>query len=122
LLKISEFSVKKLLFDHRRVKNLYLIAGYSNYLLILNGLISPLYMRQTIAFFLSLCGAIHVLAQRPDTVVTDPIPTDLLEDYLQNSGGESGDFDLNAQYDLLAIYRKRPLNLNRCDESDLREF
>ena len=122
MLKTGEFSVKNLLFGYQRIKNLYLIARCLNYLLILNGLISPLHMRQTIAFFLSLCGAIHLLAQRPDTVVADPIPTDLLEDYLQNSGGESGDFDLNAQYDLLATYRKRPLNLNRCDESDLREF
>nr|WP_290931879.1 helix-hairpin-helix domain-containing protein [Haliscomenobacter sp.] len=54
--------------------------------------------------------------------MTDPIPTDLLEDFLQSSGAESGDFDLNGQFDLLAAFQKRPLNINRCDETDLREL
>ena len=62
------------------------------------------------------------LAQRPDSITIDPVPTDLLEDFLQNSGGESGDFDLNGQFDLLATFQKRPLNINRCDEADLREL
>lgn len=62
------------------------------------------------------------LAQRPDSIIVDPVPTDLLEDFLQNSGAESGDFDLNGQFDLLATFQKRPLNINRCDEADLREL
>lgn len=65
---------------------------------------------------------LFVLAQRPDSSATEPIPTDLLEDFLQNSGAESGDFDLNAQFDLLATYQKRQLNINRCDEADLRDL
>ena len=43
-----------------------------------------------------LIAPLCVLAQQPDSSTTEPIPTDLLEDFLQNSGAESGDFDLNA--------------------------
>jgi len=79
-------------------------------------------MRRTIILFILLGSGCLLRAQQPDSILTDPIPTDLLEDFLQSSGAESGDFDLNGQFDLLAAFQKRPLNINRCDEADLREL
>jgi hypothetical protein len=72
-----------------------------------------------IALFFWVTG---LSAQQIDSTTLVPIPTDLLEDFLQNSAAESGDFDLNGQFDHLAAYLKRPLNLNRCDEAELREL
>ena len=79
-------------------------------------------MRNVPILSLLLIVSLPLFAQRPDSITVDPIPTDLLEDFLQNSGAESGDFDLNGQFDLLATFQKRPLNINRCDEADLREL
>lgn len=79
-------------------------------------------MRSILILPFLLMVSLLSLAQRPDSIIVDPVPTDLLEDFLQNSGAESGDFDLNGQFDLLATFQKRPLNINRCDEADLREL
>ncbi|WP_421800482.1 ComEA family DNA-binding protein [Haliscomenobacter sp.] len=79
-------------------------------------------MRSILILPFLLMVSLLSIAQRPDSIIVDPVPTDLLEDFLQNSGAESGDFDLNGQFDLLATFQKRPLNINRCDEADLREL
>ncbi len=79
-------------------------------------------MRRLLILSFLLMVSLPLLAQRPDSLIVDPVPTDLLEDFLQSSGAESGDFDLNGQFDLLATFLKRPLNINRCEEADLREL
>lgn len=79
-------------------------------------------MRSLLTLSFLLMVSLPLFAQRPDSLIVDPVPTDLLEDFLQSSGAESGDFDLNGQFDLLATFLKRPLNINRCEEADLREL
>jgi hypothetical protein len=79
-------------------------------------------MRSLLILSFLLIVSLPLFAQRVDSLIVDPVPTDLLEDFLQSSGAESGDFDLNGQFDLLATFLKRPLNINRCEEADLREL
>jgi len=45
----------------------------------------------------------------------------MIEDALQNEGGD-GDFDFNTLFENLEAYAKRPLNLNKADETALREL
>ena len=51
--------------------------------------------------------------------LTPPDLQELIEDFYQNTETD-GDFDFNTLLEELEYFRRRPLNLNRADENDLR--
>ncbi len=56
----------------------------------------------------------------PASPLSAPIEQ-VVEDALQNEGGD-GEFDFNTLFEHLEAYAKRPLNINRADETALREL
>lgn len=72
---------------------------------------------QIIALFLLL--PFLGLAQRLDTLITPDINIDLLEDYIQNQGGDDGTFDLDDIFNDLKVYQRKPLNLNKATIQEL---
>ncbi len=78
-----------------------------------------------LALLLSLTPLCLLHTQTPaDTIVAPPAPegnTDQLEDILQNTDAE-GVEDFNTLFEALDDYRRKPLNLNKADEQDLREL
>ena len=44
----------------------------------------------------------------------------LVEDVVQNAGGDA-DFDFNALFEDLAVFRENPISINKASETDLRE-
>ena len=62
-------------------------------------------------------------AQTADTTYTDPtdLQEQLIEDVATNLGAATDEFEFNAAFDLLEVYRDRPLNLNRATYDQLLE-
>lgn len=79
-------------------------------------------MRYFALLFFVLC--FYVLKAQPDSIPSPALPegnTDILEDFLQNTDSE-GVADFNTLFESLNDYRRRPLDLNRADEQDLRDL
>ncbi len=77
---------------------------------------------QQLALLLGFVFLAQPLFCQIDTLPFPTTTSDLLEDVQRTSGSDNGDFDFNAQFDILQSYRDRPLNLNRCTENDLKEL
>ncbi len=79
-------------------------------------------MRSGALLILLFCfGALNA---QSDTIPLPPAPegnTDVLEDFLQNTDAEAVE-DFNTLFEALDDYRRRPLNLNKADEQDLRDL
>ena len=79
-------------------------------------------MRHAALLLCLLCfGA---LAAQPDSIPLPPPSegnTDLLEDFLQNTDAEAVE-DFNTLFEALDDYRRKPLNINRAEEQDLRDL
>ena len=79
-------------------------------------------MRYLLAILLLIACASALTAQK-DSIPPAPAEgnTDLLEDLLQNTDAEAaGDF--NTLFESLADYLRKPLNINKADEEDLRDL
>jgi len=79
-------------------------------------------MRYFALFSFVLC--FYLLKAQPDSLPSPALPegsTDILEDFLQNTDSE-GVADFNTLFESLNDYRRRPLDLNRADEQDLRDL
>ncbi|HRJ14234.1 MAG TPA: helix-hairpin-helix domain-containing protein, partial [Saprospiraceae bacterium] len=79
-------------------------------------------MRRLLAILLLLSCALALSAQK-DTLPPAPAEgnTDLLEDLLQNTDADAvGDF--NTLFESLGDYLRKPLNINKADEADLRDL
>lgn len=79
-------------------------------------------MRRLLAILLFLSCALALSAQK-DTLPPAPAEgnTDLLEDLLQNTDADAvGDF--NTLFESLGDYLRKPLNINKADEADLRDL
>ena len=73
-------------------------------------------------FLLCLLATLSLSAQRDSLLLDLPnLEAEVLEDYLQNSE-QDGDFDFNTLYEELAYYQRKPLNINRADEQELRSL
>lgn len=78
-------------------------------------------MKYLILFFFLISFGLQ--AQRPDSLVSDP-PDELqqlIEDFLQNTDSE-GAFDFNTIFERLEDFRQDPINLNKANESILRDL
>lgn len=85
-------------------------------------------MSTTRIFLLLMAGVLfswQAQGQEPvDTISTPTPPEDaqqVIEDFLQNTDSE-GDFDFNTLFENLEIYRRRPLNINKATEEELRDL
>lgn len=75
---------------------------------------------------LLVCGSVFgELQAQIDTIAIDASEGDLqqqlIEDIATNAGDDTDEFSLNAAFDLLETYLKRPLNLNKASYDDLLE-
>ena len=74
-------------------------------------------------FLLILAFWSLALGAQRDSLPLDlpPLETEVLEDYLQNSE-QDGEFDFNTLFEELAYYQRRPLDLNKATEEELRSL
>ena len=87
-----------------------------------NGFLRTFVAMRICLFWCFLATAACGFAQGDSLLLDLPaLEAELLEDYLQNSE-QDGDFDFNTLFEELTYYQRRPLDLNRADEQELRSL